>query len=198
MIRTNGRDHACPVANQLSEPASMEQYVNERLPAGSRRQLAATQLRRFRKHVPMTDSSRSADHSRVQRQRVLIVLGAASLLFVLLVPRVQGWFVKANVSATQTTMDVTAATLDAYAADHHGHYPETTEFAQAVHGSAFPQQSDRGLPMDAWGNELLYWCPGTFNRDSYDVSSAGPDGVFGNSDDITNWHTADCSQSTPR
>ena len=29
--------------------------------------------------------------------------------------------------------------------------------------------------------------PGEHNRDDYDLSSAGPDGVEGTADDITNW-----------
>ena len=41
--------------------------------------------------------------------------------------------------------------------------------------------------LDSWGNQLWYDCPGTYNPDSYDLISAGPDGEFWTSDDITNW-----------
>ncbi|MFH1746675.1 MAG: type II secretion system protein GspG [Planctomycetota bacterium] len=40
--------------------------------------------------------------------------------------------------------------------------------------------------VDAWGNKLNYECPGKYNERSYDLSSAGPDGVRNTRDDITN------------
>lgn len=40
---------------------------------------------------------------------------------------------------------------------------------------------------DSWGNDFIYECPGEVNEDSYDLSSAGPDGDEGTDDDITNW-----------
>jgi general secretion pathway protein G len=46
---------------------------------------------------------------------------------------------------------------------------------------------DGKIPKDPWGNDYLYECPGTHNRDAYDLWSAGPDGVSGTEDDITNW-----------
>ncbi len=42
--------------------------------------------------------------------------------------------------------------------------------------------------VDAWGNALNYdCCPGAHNTSSYDLSSPGPDGASGTSDDVTNW-----------
>ena len=46
---------------------------------------------------------------------------------------------------------------------------------------------DGALPKDPWGNEYLYVCPGTHNRESYDLWSAGPDGISGTDDDVRNW-----------
>jgi general secretion pathway protein G len=40
---------------------------------------------------------------------------------------------------------------------------------------------------DSWGTDFVYECPGRFNPDSYDLSSAGPDKQAGTEDDITNW-----------
>jgi general secretion pathway protein G len=40
---------------------------------------------------------------------------------------------------------------------------------------------------DAWNHDLIYVEPGQYNTDSFDLSSAGHDGVPGNEDDITNW-----------
>ena len=41
--------------------------------------------------------------------------------------------------------------------------------------------------MDPWGKPYGYACPGTNKPNSYDLWSAGPDGIEGNEDDVTNW-----------
>ncbi len=38
---------------------------------------------------------------------------------------------------------------------------------------------------DPWGNDYVIKCPG--EHDSVDISSAGPDGEFGNEDDVNSW-----------
>lgn len=43
------------------------------------------------------------------------------------------------------------------------------------------------FPLDPWGHPFLYVFPGQHNTNSFDLSSAGPDGKFGTSDDIVNW-----------
>jgi general secretion pathway protein G len=44
-----------------------------------------------------------------------------------------------------------------------------------------------GIPLDRWGKEYQYRCPGQYNPDGYDLFSFGPDGKLGGDDDITNW-----------
>ena len=44
--------------------------------------------------------------------------------------------------------------------------------------------------LDPWGREFLYVFPGKHNKEGFDLSSAGPDGIPGNEDDITNWSKA--------
>jgi len=43
------------------------------------------------------------------------------------------------------------------------------------------------LPVDPWGNNYVYDCPGKHNSNGYDLFSAGPDGRVGTEDDIVNW-----------
>jgi general secretion pathway protein G len=43
------------------------------------------------------------------------------------------------------------------------------------------------IPLDPWGHPYLYVFPGKHNTNSYDLSSAGPDGIPGTPDDIANW-----------
>ncbi|MCQ2396397.1 MAG: type II secretion system protein GspG [Lentisphaeria bacterium] len=44
--------------------------------------------------------------------------------------------------------------------------------------------------QDAWGNAFKYQCPGEHNKTSFDLWSAGQDGIYGNEDDIVNWGSA--------
>ena len=44
--------------------------------------------------------------------------------------------------------------------------------------------------VDAWGKGLLYQCPGTHNKSSFDLFSCGPDQIKGTADDIANWDNA--------
>lgn len=45
------------------------------------------------------------------------------------------------------------------------------------------------IPLDPWGHPYLYEYPGKHRTNSYDLSSAGPDGKFGTEDDIANWQS---------
>jgi hypothetical protein len=42
-------------------------------------------------------------------------------------------------------------------------------------------------PRDGWGRRFRFVCPGVHDKDIADISSAGPDGRRGTSDDITSW-----------
>jgi type II secretion system protein G len=45
----------------------------------------------------------------------------------------------------------------------------------------------RLMPRDPWDECFRYRCPGTHNPQSFDLWSAGPDGIDGTSDDVGNW-----------
>lgn len=42
-------------------------------------------------------------------------------------------------------------------------------------------------PVDPWKNPYKYSYPGSHGGLGFDISSAGPDGQFGNEDDINSW-----------
>jgi general secretion pathway protein G len=78
-----------------------------------------------------------------------------------------------------------------------GSYPTTDEGLAALM-VAPPNKADRWrgpylesttkLPLlDPWGNPYQYACPGTHNKDSYDLWSRGPHGVDGTDENIGNW-----------
>lgn len=72
-------------------------------------------------------------------------------------------------------------------------YPSTLEGLAAAFKNEpryLPKMSSASLAdklKDPWGHAFVYYCPGSHNRDSYDLLSLGEDGREGTSDDITNW-----------
>ncbi|HTX21330.1 MAG TPA: type II secretion system protein GspG [Candidatus Aquilonibacter sp.] len=91
--------------------------------------------------------------------------------------------------ALQDEMTIKTA-LDQFEMDN-GFYPRSLQdfFKQpagATHWSG-PYLDPPRLPVDPWGHEYVYECPGTHNTNSYDLFSAGPDGKPGTDDDIGNW-----------
>lgn len=86
--------------------------------------------------------------------------------------------------------------LEMYELDN-GRYPSTEQGLDALirkpTSSPIPTNwNEKGYlkrkPVDPWGHEYKYLCPGTHNND-YDLYSLGPDGVEGSEDDINNWET---------
>lgn len=90
-------------------------------------------------------------------------------------------------------------TLDRFVVDC-GRLPTTAEGLQAL--VACPTNISRKLwlgsyldppevPQDPWGHDFVYRCPGTHNKNSYDLYSNGPDGISKSGgddpDDISNW-----------
>ena len=93
-------------------------------------------------------------------------------------------------------MDITGninLALDLYELDN-GRYPTSDQGLKALLSK--PSSSPVPInwngpylkknPVDPWGNEYKYACPGKHNND-YDLYSVGPDGVEGTEDDVTNW-----------
>ena len=50
-----------------------------------------------------------------------------------------------------------------------------------------PYLSPAVVKKDPWYHDLIYTNPGTHNTNSYDLFSAGPDGIPGTKDDVGNW-----------
>ena len=77
---------------------------------------------------------------------------------------------------------------------HMGSYPTTEEGLNALLEAPEGDKATRWkgpyadkLPKDPWGNPYQYLCPGTHNKNSFDLWSMGPDGQDGTADDIGNW-----------
>ena len=70
-----------------------------------------------------------------------------------------------------------------------GHLPTTEEGLKALLNppkGRLPPLMDK-MPMDPYGREYYYAQPGTHNPRSFDLFSAGHDGIVGSEDDRGNW-----------
>jgi general secretion pathway protein G len=128
---------------------------------------------------------------------ILLALGILAMLVALAVTNVGKILGGAQDSVAKTFVRETMKTpLTAYRISM-GDYPSTEEGLQALLTS--PEgKSDRWrgpyadvtggkLPLDPWGEPYQYRCPGTHNKDGFDLWSKGPDKTDGTEDDIGNW-----------
>jgi general secretion pathway protein G len=126
---------------------------------------------------------------------LLLVLSILALLAGIVLPKFVGQGEKAKVKAAITQLDNFKTALNVFEVEN-GHYPKgknglndlmvkprdaTSEWHKYLDADA--------LPLDPWQHPYVYECPGRHNTDSYDLSSAGPDGQLGNADDVNNWTT---------
>lgn len=124
---------------------------------------------------------------------LLLVLAILGVIMAMVVPELLGRQKYANIDATRISVRGAEQALKMYAVDHLGDMPSTSEgFAVLMQPKNAQDKRWRGpyldrAPADAWGTQLKYEFPGRMNKSSFDVSSAGPDKVFGSDDDIGNW-----------
>jgi len=125
---------------------------------------------------------------------LLLVITIISILAAVVVPRFFGRSQEARiVAARQTIIGTFGIAMDLFEQDT-GRYPTTEEGLGALiqnpqlanwHG---PYLKSAVVPLDPWANPYKYVYPSelTSSEFLYDIVSAGPDGVYGNDDDITN------------
>ncbi len=110
------------------------------------------------------------------RARTRLVLGIAlGLGFLLFLHRREEH--AAAVRATRAAITNAAHAVEAYRADHSGKCPG--ELAELVRGGYAHDP-----PVDAWGRPLRLACPGRRDPRGFDISSDGPDGVYGGLDRV--------------
>ena len=114
----------------------------------------------------------------------------------MVVPNIAGRGEQARIAATRADIEANlSAALDMYELDN-GKYPTTEQGLKALilKPTSIPVPGNwngaylkkKQIPEDPWGNEYVYVSPGENNKDEYDLSSLGSDGVVSD-DDITNW-----------
>ncbi len=125
---------------------------------------------------------------------VVIILG---ILVAMIAPNLFGRGEQARLAAARADIESNLSTaLDLYEIDN-GHYPTTEQGLKALNQKpttapeppnwSGPYLKRKKIPLDPWGHEYQYVCPGIHNTEEYDLFSLGPDGVE-SSDDIFNWN----------
>lgn len=121
---------------------------------------------------------------------VIVILG---VLASLVVPNLMGNKDRADRQKAVSDIVALENALDMYKLDNH-RYPTTEQGMEAlVEAPTLAPLAEnynangyiRRLPADPWGNEYILISPG--EHGAIDISSAGPDGEAGTSDDVTSW-----------
>lgn len=123
---------------------------------------------------------------------VVIIIG---VLAAMVVPNFAGRGEQARRTTAKADIEASLSTgLELYEMDM-GAYPSTQEGLTALVQRPSSENSQewngpylkkKSLPRDPWKRPYVYSFPGTHNKESYDLSSYGPDGIEG-TDDVTNW-----------
>ena len=124
----------------------------------------------------------------IELMLVVIIIGA---LVAMVMPRLTGRGEQARVAAADADIRANIATaLKLYELDN-GNFPSNAEGLGALLSAPASAVNWRGpylekKPIDPWGREYKYKCPGEHRPADYDLYSLGRDGVE-SADDVKNW-----------
>lgn len=127
---------------------------------------------------------------------ILLVCAIIVVLAAMVLPKFAGRGKEAKLSAAHGDIEGNITTaLDLYELDN-GRYPTTEQGLRALLEAPTtapvpknwngPYLKKKKIPLDPWSHEYVYAAPGVHNKDDFDLSSYGPDGVASD-DDVTNW-----------
>jgi general secretion pathway protein G len=124
---------------------------------------------------------------------VLVIIGAFLLIAIIRWPFYNGGAYKeSKIKAAKVQISNFETAIGAFKTAV-GRYPTTTEGLSVLVVEPQNELGDwakpfmKNIPLDPWGNDYRYVCPGVHNTDSYDLWSFGPDGQPDGYDDIANW-----------
>ncbi len=124
----------------------------------------------------------------IELMLVVVIIGA---LVAMVMPRLTGRGEQARVAAARADINANIATaMKLYELDN-GNYPTTAEGLNALMSRSASAEHWNGpylekKPVDPWGREYKYKCPGEHRTADYDLYSLGKDGVE-SQDDVKNW-----------
>jgi general secretion pathway protein G len=125
----------------------------------------------------------------IELMLVIIIIGA---LVAMVMPRFVGRGEQARVTAARADIQANIATaLKLYELDN-GNFPSSEEGLNALLNRPASAGNWNGPylenpPIDPWGKEYKYKCPGEHRTSDYDLYSLGKDGSENTTDDVTNW-----------
>jgi len=119
---------------------------------------------------------------------LLVVIGL--LLFTTIPPRIVGPK-EAHLIRAVAEIGAFNSALDLFK-EENGFFPAGSNglsglLVKPTNASTDWHQYMDNIPLDPWGRPYLYVFPGKHRPNSFDLSSAGPDGIPGTADDIANW-----------
>ncbi|MED5372750.1 MAG: type II secretion system major pseudopilin GspG [Myxococcota bacterium] len=118
---------------------------------------------------------------------IMVVIAILGTIMSVVAFSVVGKLDEANCEATKLTMKNADQALQLYSAKKKGKFPSTSDGLAA----AKKYFNDGDVPVDAWGNELQYFSPGSHSDAPYELVSLGKDGVEGGDEanaDIQSWN----------
>jgi general secretion pathway protein G len=123
---------------------------------------------------------------------ILIVLAIIGVIAAMVVPKLIGQQKTANIRVTRASIKGLEKTVDLYAVDHAGTYPQTIAELLTPTVGTDGVKLDPLLevePLDAWQRPLMYQYESTTDSAKPKIWSLGPDGQNnnGSGDDINNW-----------
>ncbi|MFH0838759.1 MAG: type II secretion system major pseudopilin GspG [Candidatus Omnitrophota bacterium] len=124
----------------------------------------------------------------IELMLVVIIIGA---LIAMVMPRFTGRGEQARIATARADIQANIATaLKLYELDN-GAFPATEEGLSALLNKSASASNWNGpyvekKPIDPWGREYQYKCPGEHRTTDYDLYSLGRDGTE-SVDDVKNW-----------
>lgn len=125
---------------------------------------------------------------------IMLVVVIMGILMTVAVVKFSKKTEQAQITATKADIKQYSTALSLYELDN-GFFPTTEQGLQALYTKpSMPPEPlhwkgylESQVHNDQWGHAYIYKCPGDHKPDGFDLSSAGPNGVPGDADDINNW-----------
>jgi general secretion pathway protein G len=126
---------------------------------------------------------------------IMLVVVIIGILMTVVVVKLGGQQEVARINAAKADIRNYSTALSLFELDN-GFYPTTEQGLNALvtkptippEPSNWKEYLDSPVRPDPWGTPYAYKCPGDHKQRGFDLSSAGPNKVFGDEDDITNWN----------
>jgi len=120
---------------------------------------------------------------------LMLVVAIIGILAAMVIPRLSGRTKQAKEAVAKADINVNIPTaLDLYELDV-GEFPASLGVLMDNSGEGEDWKGPylKRIPKDPWGRDYHYKYPGSHNKYSYDLYSAGQDAQAGTNDDVANW-----------